>query len=257
MRKIAALLALAVVGACSEFSATPTPTDGGTDDDAGTPADGGPVVAEDAGAARDGAAPMPCPSGATCIDFEDASLGGAIRSGDGCTLDDRVAHSGGRALHCKGAGRSYFELGQTFPAAAPLAFRAFVRGNVVSGEDAPSLGYVGFMNKKLDFPVMMAGDQGARHYGLWWATTAGGFIASDVANGGARWTCVEAAFEDPSTLRFFIDGSQVDSARLNASLGADPLAFRWGLPYRPFLESTVAEVVIDDIAIGTTRIGCE
>lgn len=251
MKVASVLAALVTIGACSEYTAAPSPADdpdgGASGDAAAAIADGGPVaVPVEAGAAE-------C-KGSACLDFENGIPDDVTRFGMGCEVDELAAHGGSHSLHCAGTKPTFLELPTAFAPRGPISFRAFVRGVPPPGDVPRSLGYVGIVDGALNAPTMMVGNPDDGRYGLWWSSTqGGGFFDSNILDGAPSWTCVEAVFSE-ATVSFFVDGSPVGMPRLEATLGASPV-FRIGLAKHP--TEALAEVYIDDIAIGTQRIGCD
>lgn len=251
MRKLASALALVIIGACSEYSAVAPPADIG---DGGAPADAATALPDAGGPtlASDGAGMTEC-KGAACLDFENGIPGDVLRYGEGCEIDALAAHGGSHSLHCAGTKPTFLELPRKLETKEPISFRAFIRGAPPPGDEPRSLGYVGITDSLLDAPTMMVGNPDNGRYGLWWSSSqGGGFFDSQVPDGALSWTCVEAVYSE-STVSFFVNGSPVGMPRLDATLGAAPV-FRLGLAKHP--TNAFAEVYIDDLAIGTERIGC-
>jgi hypothetical protein len=197
-----------------------------------------------------------CGLGSTCYDFESGSGLPTQKGSNNCVVSSDRAFHGTKSLHCTGTAADAFLPPETIVGGGPVGIRAHVYSTPPSGS-GEGVGYVGLVHAE-DTAQEYAGDFGGDLFGFQYSETSNtqGKVPSAITDAPGAWHCMEILFTPPTSLGFYLDGTQVGATITNLYTDSDPsptLAF--GLAY----VSTTTEfydVYLDDISFGPGRQGC-
>jgi len=239
----------------------------------------------DAGVQPDGGCP-----GAFCDDFEryDAGVGprspwSSSTNGGAISIDLTRAHSGTKSVKVTTDGqaayrRAYFSLSAPF---FPVAGNAFYGRMWVYLTAAPAMtthwtnisgeGMASYQNTSFQAYVRYGGQAMKRLM----ANYDSGTFSSDcwqhsqTAFPEGRWACMEWHFDGPNErMEFWLDGTQLAPLTVN-HMGqgciAHALGDRWVMPnfstlrlgWEHYQTSIPIELWVDDVALGTQKLGCQ